>query len=166
MDAVQIIPVVDVQSAVPHLQSIPAMLAMAPLVKTQVVIGRVAHVLEEAVQYNDPAVELQSAVPHEQDIALTKLPSAVVHGAALLQELMNAVQNNPVVEVQSAVPHLQSIPATLAVVPLVITQAVSGRVAHVLEEAVQYNDPAAELATSLLLQKTAELHPPLLVHDP
>ena len=114
-----------------------------PLVIMQVAGGRFPHALEAALQYR-PVVAIQSEVPHEQGIALTELPSVVVHGAAFLQEFMDAVQNKPVegpvaVEdvVQSLVPHWQSVPAVLVVIPLVKMQVAGGRSEHVSVEETQ-----------------------------
>ena len=82
MDDLQNIPVVAVQSDVPHWQSVPAVLAVAPLVIMQVVPGRFVHVLDESVQYN-PAVGVQSEVPHLHAV-LAVAPLVIGHGSTQL----------------------------------------------------------------------------------
>ena len=58
-------PVVAVQSVIPHLQSTPAVLVVAPSVMIQPVDGRFEQVLVEAMQYM-PVSEVQSVDPHKQ----------------------------------------------------------------------------------------------------
>ena len=59
----------DVQSVVPHLQSVPAVLDVNAFVTAQVVGGRRVHELEleETSQYI-PVIAVQSAVPHLQSV--------------------------------------------------------------------------------------------------
>ena len=60
-DATQYIPVDNLQSVSPHLQSVPAMFSVVPSVTAHVVGGRDEQVLES--QYI-PVVEVQVAIPH------------------------------------------------------------------------------------------------------
>ena len=110
------------------------------------------------MQYN-PVVVVQSEDPQEQGIKLIEMPSVVEHGAALLHELSDAVQNIPVEAVQSEVPHLQSVPAVLVGLPSVKSQMVDGRdeqessvsVQNIPVEVVQSEVPHLQSVPSVLV---------------
>ena len=55
----------DVQSAVPHLQSTPAVFGVKPFVTAHGATGRFEHSLEVATQYM-PVDDVQAVVPHWQ----------------------------------------------------------------------------------------------------
>ena len=92
---------VDVQSAVPHLQSVPAVLDVNPFVTAQIVGGRRVHELEleETSQYI-PVIAVQSAVPHLQSVSavldVNPFVTAQVVGGRLEQAFEEAAQYIPV----------------------------------------------------------------------
>ena len=59
----QNMPVVDVQSVAPHLQSVPAVLVVSPFTKAQVEMGRTVHVLDFVTQYI-PVFDVHTLVSH------------------------------------------------------------------------------------------------------
>ena len=66
-------------------------LAADPSVFAQVVMGAVAHWLNELSQYI-PLKELHAAVPQEQSMVLSEDPSTLVQGSPLEQVLVEEVQ--------------------------------------------------------------------------
>ena len=80
VDLVQKYPVENTQFELPHLQSIPAVFDVIPLVIAQVVEGRGEHKLEDLTQY-EPAAE-HPLVPQIQTALFGSFPLIRVHSGA------------------------------------------------------------------------------------